>query len=192
MPPRHPCTPSPSNRSASNFLKLSRQEEAELYRTIRIYWREAKRCEAAGAHFSCCVMLGSLLEGMLMLMVNAYPEEAKATGKIPQRGGRPMNLIGWNLTQLLQVADATAWLPSGEHSHPSSRHRKRQIGDYAKIVRDVRNLVHPGRYVTDHARKRVTKRYSLHLFEVVEICKDWLLAHNNVVLRVDLLQEGLL
>jgi hypothetical protein len=43
----------------------------------------------------------------------------------------------------------------------------------------VRNLAHPARYLKDHPRSRVTKKYLQRQFEVVLACRDWLAAHNN-------------
>jgi hypothetical protein len=35
-----------------------------------------------------CVMLGSALETLLVLMVNVFPEEAAATGRLPKKDGK--------------------------------------------------------------------------------------------------------
>ncbi len=83
----------------SNFLLLTEEQERELYRLSRFYRKEAQRCEKAGAYLAGCVMLGSALETLLMLMVNCYAEEAMATGCVPKRNPRP--LVDWTLGPLL-------------------------------------------------------------------------------------------
>jgi hypothetical protein len=46
---------------------LTEDEEKELWRVNRFYWREAERCEEAKAYLAGCVMLGSALENILIL-----------------------------------------------------------------------------------------------------------------------------
>ena len=61
------------------FQTLSDDDEKELYRLQRVYWRDAKRCMSAQAYLAGSVMLGSALEKLLMLMANVFAEEAAAT-----------------------------------------------------------------------------------------------------------------
>jgi hypothetical protein len=91
-----------------SFTTLSDEEERELYRVSRVYWKEALRCEEAKAFLAGSVMLGSALETLLILMVNCYPEEAELTGLAPKGP-----LLKWELADLLKVAKAANWLPSG-------------------------------------------------------------------------------
>lgn len=135
-------------------------------------------------------MIGSALETLLCLMVDAHDEEAERTHKIPMRGGKPKPLLDWNLAELLRVAKAAGWLPSGLDLEDEWNTRKARIGDYAEVVREVRNLAHPGRYRKEHFRKRVTSRYLRQQFDVAMACRDWLVAHNNAVLRKNLAAES--
>ena len=59
------------------FTTLTDEEEKELYRLSRFYWQEALRCEEAKAYLAGCVMLGSALETLLILMINIYAAEAE-------------------------------------------------------------------------------------------------------------------
>ena len=68
--------------------------------------------------------------------------------------------------------------------------KKARTGDYAEVVRMVRNLVHPARYRRDHFRSRVTQKYLQRQFEVVLLCRDWLLDRNNKALLEHMKQEG--
>jgi hypothetical protein len=52
------------------FRTLSEDEEREFWRLYRFYWREAERCEEANSYLAGCVMLGSALEALLVLMIN--------------------------------------------------------------------------------------------------------------------------
>jgi hypothetical protein len=99
----------------------------------------------------------------------------------------------WKFIELLRVAKAAGWLPSALNvDHDGWNTRKARIGDYAEVVRMVRNLVHPASYAAEHYRSRVTARYLKQQFEVVLLCRDWLAEHNNKHLREHMKPEGIL
>jgi hypothetical protein len=158
---------------------LTDAEQKELGRLQRLYWKEAIRCEEAKAYLAGCVMLGSALETVLILMIDVYSEEAERTGKVPISKGRPKPLLKWDLAELLAVAKAAGWLPSALDLDDDWNWRKAKIGDYAEVVRMMRNLAHPARYLKDHHGRRVTNKYLQRRFDTVLACRDWLAAHNN-------------
>jgi hypothetical protein len=161
------------------FTTLTDEEEEELSRLNHFYWKEARRCEEAKAYLAGCVMLGSALETLLILMINCYSDEADQTGTVPMKKGKPKPLLNWQFIELLRVAKAAQWLPSALNLDDHWSNRKARVGDYAEVVRQVRNLAHPARYVEDHRRKRVSAKYLERQFEVVLLCRDWLMARNN-------------
>lgn len=171
------------------FTTLSDEEEREIWRLYRFYGREADRCEKAKAYLAGCVMLGSALEALLMLMVNVYDEEALATGRIPTKRKKPKPLLNWDLGELLRVAKVVGWLPAGLELDEEWNSRKAKVGDHAEVVRIVRNLAHPGRYRKEHFRGRITKKYLEHQFEVVEACREWLTDHNAKSLLAHMREE---
>ena len=174
------------------FTTFTDTEEKEFYRLQRFYWREALRCEEAKAYLAGCVMLGSSLEALLMLMVNCHPDEAGGTGKVPIKNGEPRPLLDWGLAHLLDVAKAANWLPATLDVKKDDRNnRKAHIGDHAEILRMLRNLAHPARYATDHYHRRVTAKYLKRQFEIVLLCRDWLVQHNNKVLLAHMKEEGI-
>lgn len=175
-----------------NFGTLNEEEERGLHRLSSFYWREALRCEEAKAYLAGCVMLCSALETLLMLMVNGYADEVEATGTVPIQNGKPIPLLRWDLGQLLKAAKAAGWLPSSLGPSEEWNTRKAKVGDYAEVSRRIRNLVHPGRYVKDHAQSRVTAKYLERQFEIVLACRDWLAERNNKSLRERMRAEGLL
>lgn len=178
--------------STMPFTLLTDDEEKELYRLQRLYWREALRCEKARGYLPGCIMLASALETILILMVNIYADEAEATGKVPYSKGKYKPLLKWDLADLIAVAKAAQWLPSSLDLNDEWNSRKARIGDYAEVTRMIRNLVHPARYVKDHYRRRVTAKYLQRQFDVVLLCRDWLAARNNKALREHMKAEGLL
>lgn len=90
----------------AKLATLTEEEEREFWRLYRFYWREAERCEEAKAYLAGCVMLGSALEALLILMVDVYDEQAAATGKVPIRRKTPKPLLDWDLGELLRVGHA--------------------------------------------------------------------------------------
>ncbi len=166
-----------------SFKLLNDEEERELHRLSMVYWKEALRCEKAKAFLAGTVVLGAALETLLILMVNCHPEEAELTGRIPMKKGVGRPLLEWNLADLLKIAKAANWLPSALTLGDNWDRRKAKVGDYAEVVRMLRNLVHPARYVEDHYRRKVTAKYLQRQFEVVLLCRDWLAQRNNEDLR---------
>jgi hypothetical protein len=133
------------------FTTLTDAEEKELYRLQRFYWQEALRCEEAKAYLAGCVMLGTALETLLILMVNCYSDKAARTGKVPMKKGNPKPLLDWKYIELLRVVKAANWLPSKlDVDNDDWNSRRALVGDYAEVVRLVRNLLHPAPYVEEH------------------------------------------
>ena len=75
------------------FTTLTDEEEREFHRLNQFYWKEALWCEESKAHLAGCVMLGSALETLLILMINCYSDEAEQTEKVPMRKGKPKPLL---------------------------------------------------------------------------------------------------
>jgi hypothetical protein len=64
-----------------------------------------------------------------------------ATNKLPRRKKAIKPLLDWNLAELLRVAKAAEWLPSGlEYGKDDWDSRRPKIGDHAEVVRDIRTL----------------------------------------------------
>lgn len=114
------------------------------------YYREARKCQEAGAYLAGCVMLGAALEANLIAMVDFHLNEVSACKKAPRRSkGSVKKLLNWQLGELLGVASELGWLPASE---PLGNDPKDWlVGDHAQVVRILRNLIHPGRYVKEYA-----------------------------------------
>jgi hypothetical protein len=161
------------------FTTLTDAQEKEFWRLFRLYWKEARKCEEADAHLAGCIIVGSCVETILVLMVNAHADEAEKTGKAPTKHKKIKPLLDWVLADLLDVAVSADWLPANK------------IGRYMDFVRGVRNLIHPSRYCQGHFRRRITAAYLQRQFELALACRDWLVHHNNEVLIENMKQEGI-
>jgi hypothetical protein len=119
-------------------------------------------------------MIGSALEGALVAICNCYyddiPDEL-----IPRRHGKQLAVIDWSLFDLVNIARELNWLPAGLGLDEEWSNKKAEAGDYAEVVHQLRNLVHPGRYVQDMPRKRITKRYYDSCEETLDGCIEYLL-----------------
>jgi len=77
------------------FDTLSDDDAKELYRLSRFYWREARRCEKAGAYLAGCVVLGSALgtevrPNLIVRIAERYLADFRKIFAIPDRINDPM------------------------------------------------------------------------------------------------------
>ena len=90
----------------------------------------------------------------LLLMIGAYPDDALATNKLPRRKKaiKPLTRVdacrAYSAWQKLRGG----YLLVSDTARTIRDSRKAKIGDYAEVVRDMRNLAHPARYMEDRCR----------------------------------------
>jgi hypothetical protein len=167
----------PQDEALMGPLEITEEQEGELRRLLGVYKRETEHCRKAKSYLAGCVISGAELETALLMMVNAFPDEAIATGKVPHRNKAVKPLLEWNLAELLRVAKAAGWLPAAlEYGSEDWNEKKAEIGDYAELVRELRNLAHPARYLEDHYRKRITVKHLEYVIEIINGVADWLYA----------------
>ncbi len=174
----------------SNWHELEEPAFNELLRLSRLYHREAKRCAVSKAYLGGCVLAGAALEALLIAMVHLYGEEIEAAGRVAKTKGKPKRLLDWNLGELLHAAAGASWLPAGLKPGSQWSARRARIGDHAAALRQTRNLIHPGRYLRDHFRSRVTAKYLSHSLEVLGIAVKHLEARVHESLRRSLEAEA--
>jgi hypothetical protein len=164
-------------------FELSDEQFQRLMQLCNLYRREAKKCKDAKSYLAGCVMIGAALEADLICMCHCYADEIPAA-LIPQgKNSQPKPLLQWSFSQLLQIARECDWLPARLALDDEWDQRKARIGDYAVVVKEMRNLVHASRYLTDFARSRVTKRRMEMCFEILEGASDHLLTKLHASLR---------
>ena len=125
---------------------------------------------------------------MLLLMVSIFPDDAAATGQLPLKNKVTKRLTDWNLAELLKVAKAAGWLPSGlEYGKDDWDRKKAKVGDWAEVARETRNLAHPARYLEDHYRQRITKRHLEAISDTIKAVADWLVhnIHKSILERLE-------
>ena len=172
------------NRTVRNYPKdkpiamedfvLSPEQEKEILRLATKYKGEAEKCFGAKAYLSGCVLMGAAMEALLLSMVNCFPEIVASTKCAPKKNGKIKRLERWTFINLLVVAKELNWLPSGLLPEEEWNSANAKIGDYVEVVREIRNLIHPVRYVNDFGRKRFTKKYLEACFKIVDAASDYL------------------
>ena len=136
------------------------------------YDAEANLCENAGAYLASCIMMSARIEGLLLICVSTFPEEAeRALRRLQEtkqigKGLRLNSALGWDLGRLLKVAEEAQWLPSQLTRFfplpPLAADTSNPL--FADRIRELRNLVHPGRLVRERNGRTITREelYLLH------------------------------
>jgi hypothetical protein len=140
-----------------------------LLKIHNFYIDEAQKCYGAKAYFAGCVMLASALETTLLVMVDRYKEEINTLSKFPMRRGEPTAPINWTLSELLDIAAELNWLPRKlKRTDDYNTPEEGEIGDDARIIQEIRNLVHPGKYLRAYPLLDITEQHFFHSFVILE------------------------
>jgi hypothetical protein len=133
-----------------------------------LYREEARRCGEAGAHLAGCVLLGSALEAALLAMAQCCADEVARLieRKKSKELSRPPS--EWSLSQLLLLARDLGWLPSAGVRKDLLNPKIAQVGDYAEVVRAIRNLLHPSIYLRECPEKAINEKHLQFSFEVLD------------------------
>ncbi len=114
-----------------NFSVLVK--DTDLIKILSNRWNEANLAFEAGAYLATIILLGSILEGVLLDMVEKNPAQANSSSKSPKdRGGVVLPFEKWKLQNLIDVTHDCGWL-------------KKESKDFSHVVRDYRNFVHPNK-----------------------------------------------
>lgn len=169
---------------------LSTEQEKEILRLATQYKREAEKCFGAKAYLSGCVLMGAAMEAILLSTANCFPEIVASAKYAPKKkNGKIRRLDRWTLVDLLAVVKELNWLPSGLSPEDEWNSVNAKIGDYVNVVRQIRNLIHPVRYLNDFGRKRFTKKCLEACFEIVDIAVDYLSSLINDSLSIMLKEK---
>ena len=169
---------------------LTEEQCNEVLRLSRAYHREAHRCKDAKAYLAGCIMMGAALEASLLAFVDCYLDAALCSTIAPKKRGITKPLAEWSLGELLAVVKERGWLPTGLSLDEEWNGKKAQIGDWSEVLRKLRNLIHPARYMLDLQHKRVTKRYLEMSFKTFEVANDYFLIKISESLRAALEVDG--
>ncbi len=113
-----------------DFLNL--KLEPGLGEILAERWDEAQKCLSAGAYLAATIIMGSLLEGMLLAVLQRFPKEANQCGSAPHdpRTGKVRYFAEWTLADMINVAHDMGWIDL-------------DVKKFSHALRDFRNLIHP-------------------------------------------------
>jgi hypothetical protein len=168
------------------WYHLSERRYNEALSLSRMYRREASKCGKSRAYLAGCVMAGAALECLLLAMLHIFGDEVDRSNYVAMSRGRPKLLLDWSLANMLRAARGLGWLPAGLAPGAKWSARRAKIGDCAEVLRQLRNLVHPARFLQDYSPGRMTSRYLRQSLDVLDLSVDYLNAKVHASLRVEL------
>lgn len=111
-----------------NKLRL----EPAIAEILRSRWAEADRCVKAEAHLAAIIIMGSLLEGLLLAVLQQKPRQANTSSATPKDPvtGKPKLFHEWSLSEMIDVAHVEKWVDL-------------DVKRFSHALREFRNLIHP-------------------------------------------------
>lgn len=94
-------------------------------------WDELERCMNSRSFLSSIILMGSILEGSLLSVVENNPKDANLSKAAPKdKSGQILSFKSWTLNDLINVTHDCGWIG-------------KDVKDFNDKLRDYRNLVHP-------------------------------------------------
>ena len=118
-------------------------------------------------------MLGAAAEAILTMVTCLLYDDALKTGRAPQQ-----HLLKWSFYELLDVAKEAKWLPEELTLAGKLDFRAVKRPVRTDTIRQVRNLVHPARYLKDRGGKEYTVEELRVLYATCHAVYDCLI--NNI------------
>ena len=149
---------------------------------LQFYKNEANRCGNQRAYLAGCVCLGSAVETGLLWMALLYPKEVMRS-QTYQRKKKRHSILEWTLFDLLRLGRELDWIPTKlqldetlrtSGLNPEDALRRGDLAFFADFLREIRDLVHPGRYIRKWKGARITKNYYEFCWTIAELVFDWL------------------
>lgn len=125
-----------------------------LIRLAHSYHSQANASRQAKAHLGGCVMLGATVEAMLIVVINLFCDEARPFAKA--KNMKMAELLRWDLGQLLDIAKEAGLLPHLLTLSDKMDRRSVREPVPTDSIRQIRNLVHPGRYLRKRGSAEIT------------------------------------
>ena len=112
------------------FLKL--KLEPGLGEILADRWEQAQKCVNAEAYLAATIIMGSMLEGMLLAVLQKFPKEGNTCKAAPvdPRTGKVKYFAEWSLSDMINVAHEANWIDL-------------DVKKFSHSLREFRNLIHP-------------------------------------------------
>lgn len=121
-----------------DFLNL--ELEVGLGEILSGRWDETQKCLRAEAYLAATIIMGSLLEGMLLAVIQMFPREASITKAAPKdsKSGNTKHIADWTLSDMINVAHELGWIGL-------------DVKKFSHSLREFRNLIHPYEQMVNRA-----------------------------------------
>ena len=94
-------------------------------------WEEIQKCVDIGANLAAIILMGSLLEGFILGVMQKNPMIANTASNSPKDPeGKVKHFAEWRLSQMIDTAHTIGWL-------------QLDVKKFSHALRDFRNLIHP-------------------------------------------------
>lgn len=95
-------------------------------------WLEVQKCLKSEAYLASLILMGSILEGLLVSIINANPEKANRCNLSPKEKNseKIKKFDEWSLIDMINVAHEIGWIDL-------------EIKKFSHILREFRNIIHP-------------------------------------------------
>jgi hypothetical protein len=159
---------------------MSDRDFDSLQKLMNQYEREAQKCKSAGASLAGCCMFAAGMEAALLSMAYCCEDEIRET-KTYQTHDK--DLRKWDLKDLLNLANEMKWWPTtlaiGQAARKSRISSDKalklaDVGYFADWLREVRDLIHPGRNLRLESGVNVTKKFLRFAEEILSVIYDHL------------------
>ena len=112
-----------------NFLTL--KLEPGIGELLEKRWQETQICVDREAYLAAIIMMGSLLEGLFLAVLQANPSQANQYQSTPKdKTGKVKNFADWKLSEMIDVAHGIGWIGL-------------DVKRFSHVLREFRNLIHP-------------------------------------------------
>lgn len=113
-----------------DFLRLTL--EVGLGEILADRWEQAQRCVNVEAYVASIIVMGSMLEGMLLAVLQRFPNEGNKCKAAPTdaKTGKVKHFADWSLSDMINVAHEANWIDL-------------DVKKFSHALREFRNLIHP-------------------------------------------------
>lgn len=150
-------------RQQPRLKSLGPKKFARLNELIGRFDVESERCAKVRAYYAACVLQAAAFEGLLLAMCDGFLDDVETYVRTLPSYERPRGPMGkWSLDNLIKIARGLKWLPSRRHIKG-----RRKIGDHVELVKELRNLVHPGKHIRDYPNVSLRKGHYSDSYTIV-------------------------
>lgn len=93
-------------------------------------WKEIQRCIDNDAPVSAVIMMGSMLEGFLLGVMQKFPQITNIAPNAPKKDGKPKHFAEWSLNDMIDVGHEVGWI-------------QLDVKKFSHALREFRNIIHP-------------------------------------------------